>query len=173
MQGILYISPDCYSVIMAIISIRKLQLCNIKRENDGCDPWPLAIDIDHMLTEYMEGPCIASNDHTVHCCTVLSLYRVHPISKSESRLISFPLSPPPSQNESPEWRSLASSPAMQYPTEEEFSWPRPKTVLLHRTPQGFGFTLRHFIVYPPESSMHLFPVNLKLVHFLQGCTTYI
>uniref|UniRef100_H3DCP6 Rho GTPase activating protein 21 n=1 Tax=Tetraodon nigroviridis TaxID=99883 RepID=H3DCP6_TETNG len=40
--------------------------------------------------------------------------------------------------------------------EEEFSWPRPKTVLLRRTPQGFGFTLRHFIVYPPESSMHLF-----------------
>ncbi|KAM9349176.1 rho GTPase-activating protein 21 [Symphorus nematophorus] len=59
------------------------------------------------------------------------------------------------ENDSPEWRSLADSPA--YPTEEEFSWPRPKTVLLRRTSQGFGFTLRHFIVYPPESTMHSFP----------------
>uniref|UniRef100_A0A8C9ZIE5 Rho GTPase activating protein 21b n=1 Tax=Sander lucioperca TaxID=283035 RepID=A0A8C9ZIE5_SANLU len=56
--------------------------------------------------------------------------------------------------------SLADSPAAQYPTEEEpFSWPRPKTVRLRRTSQGFGFTLRHFIVYPPESTMHCFPVN--------------
>uniref|UniRef100_A0A8D0D8U3 Rho GTPase activating protein 21b n=1 Tax=Sander lucioperca TaxID=283035 RepID=A0A8D0D8U3_SANLU len=61
-------------------------------------------------------------------------------------------------SESPEWRSLADSPAAQYPTEEEpFSWPRPKTVRLRRTSQGFGFTLRHFIVYPPESTMHCFP----------------
>ncbi|XP_028448411.1 rho GTPase-activating protein 21 [Perca flavescens] len=62
------------------------------------------------------------------------------------------------ESESPEWRSLADSPAAQYPTEEEpFSWPRPKTVRLRRTSQGFGFTLRHFIVYPPESTMHCFP----------------
>ncbi|XP_044075825.1 rho GTPase-activating protein 21 isoform X2 [Siniperca chuatsi] len=61
------------------------------------------------------------------------------------------------ENESPEWTSLADSPAAQYPTEEEFSWPRPKTVRLRRTSQGFGFTLRHFIVYPPESTMHCFP----------------
>uniref|UniRef100_A0A671Z070 Rho GTPase activating protein 21 n=1 Tax=Sparus aurata TaxID=8175 RepID=A0A671Z070_SPAAU len=60
-------------------------------------------------------------------------------------------------NESPDWRSLPDSPAAQYQTEEEFSWPRPKTVLLRRTSQGFGFTLRHFIVYPPESTMHCFP----------------
>uniref|UniRef100_A0A671Z034 Rho GTPase activating protein 21 n=1 Tax=Sparus aurata TaxID=8175 RepID=A0A671Z034_SPAAU len=53
--------------------------------------------------------------------------------------------------------SLPDSPAAQYQTEEEFSWPRPKTVLLRRTSQGFGFTLRHFIVYPPESTMHCFP----------------
>uniref|UniRef100_A0A8C3G265 Rho GTPase activating protein 21 n=1 Tax=Cyclopterus lumpus TaxID=8103 RepID=A0A8C3G265_CYCLU len=43
--------------------------------------------------------------------------------------------------------------------EEPFSWPRPKTVRLRRTSQGFGFTLRHFIVYPPESTTHCFPVN--------------
>uniref|UniRef100_A0A3B4U019 Rho GTPase activating protein 21b n=1 Tax=Seriola dumerili TaxID=41447 RepID=A0A3B4U019_SERDU len=62
------------------------------------------------------------------------------------------------ENDCPDWRSLADSPAVQNPTEEEpFSWPRPKTVRLRRTSQGFGFTLRHFIVYPPESTMHLFP----------------
>ncbi|XP_063777691.1 rho GTPase-activating protein 21 isoform X2 [Pseudophryne corroboree] len=40
------------------------------------------------------------------------------------------------------------------PTEEEvFSWPGPKTVMLNRASEGFGFTLRHFIVYPPESAV--------------------
>ncbi|KAJ8396787.1 hypothetical protein AAFF_G00013860 [Aldrovandia affinis] len=38
--------------------------------------------------------------------------------------------------------------------EEAFSWPGPKTLHLCRTSQGFGFTLRHFIVYPPESAVH-------------------
>ncbi|XP_016080200.1 PREDICTED: rho GTPase-activating protein 21 isoform X2 [Miniopterus natalensis] len=42
------------------------------------------------------------------------------------------------------------------PSEDEaFSWPGPKTVMLKRTSQGFGFTLRHFIVYPPESAIQL------------------
>uniref|UniRef100_A0A3P8S944 Rho GTPase activating protein 21 n=1 Tax=Amphiprion percula TaxID=161767 RepID=A0A3P8S944_AMPPE len=62
------------------------------------------------------------------------------------------------ESDSQEWRSLADFPAAQYPTEDEpFSWPRPKTVRLCRTAQGFGFTLRHFIVYPPESTLHCFP----------------
>uniref|UniRef100_A0A673V916 Rho GTPase-activating protein 21 n=2 Tax=Suricata suricatta TaxID=37032 RepID=A0A673V916_SURSU len=40
------------------------------------------------------------------------------------------------------------------PSEDEaFSWPGPKTVMLKRTSEGFGFTLRHFIVYPPESAI--------------------
>nr|XP_020139771.1 rho GTPase-activating protein 21 isoform X1 [Microcebus murinus]XP_020139772.1 rho GTPase-activating protein 21 isoform X1 [Microcebus murinus]XP_020139773.1 rho GTPase-activating protein 21 isoform X1 [Microcebus murinus]XP_020139774.1 rho GTPase-activating protein 21 isoform X1 [Microcebus murinus]XP_020139775.1 rho GTPase-activating protein 21 isoform X1 [Microcebus murinus] len=40
------------------------------------------------------------------------------------------------------------------PSEDEtFAWPGPKTVMLKRTSQGFGFTLRHFIVYPPESAI--------------------
>ncbi|GCB74269.1 hypothetical protein scyTo_0003358 [Scyliorhinus torazame] len=39
-----------------------------------------------------------------------------------------------------------------------FSWPGPKTISLRRTSQGFGFTLRHFIVYPPESAVH---TNIK------------
>lgn len=46
-------------------------------------------------------------------------------------------------------------------------WPGPKTVMLKRTSQGFGFTLRHFIVYPPESALiFLFKVRevLKVEH---------
>ncbi|KAM9322048.1 rho GTPase-activating protein 21 isoform 2-T2 [Pholidichthys leucotaenia] len=59
------------------------------------------------------------------------------------------------ESDSPDWRASSDFPAVQYPAEEEpFSWPRPKTVRLRRTSQGFGFTLRHFIVYPPESSLH-------------------
>ncbi|XP_026884670.2 rho GTPase-activating protein 21 isoform X1 [Electrophorus electricus] len=38
--------------------------------------------------------------------------------------------------------------------EEPFSWAGPKTLRLRRTSAGFGFTLRHFIVYPPESAIH-------------------
>uniref|UniRef100_A0A672S9W1 Rho GTPase activating protein 21 n=1 Tax=Sinocyclocheilus grahami TaxID=75366 RepID=A0A672S9W1_SINGR len=38
--------------------------------------------------------------------------------------------------------------------EEPFSWPGPKMFRLRRTSQGFGFTLRHFIVYPPESAVN-------------------
>ena len=33
-------------------------------------------------------------------------------------------------------------------------WQGPRTLLLHKNSQGFGFTLRHFIVYPPESALH-------------------
>ncbi|XP_024136295.1 rho GTPase-activating protein 21 [Oryzias melastigma] len=47
--------------------------------------------------------------------------------------------------------SAAASPGAE---EEPFSWPGPKTLRLRRTSQGFGFTLRHFIVYPPESAVH-------------------
>ncbi|XP_077589879.1 LOW QUALITY PROTEIN: rho GTPase-activating protein 23 [Stigmatopora nigra] len=34
------------------------------------------------------------------------------------------------------------------------AWKGPRTLVLRKTSQGFGFTLRHFIVYPPESSLH-------------------
>ncbi|XP_035035780.2 rho GTPase-activating protein 23 isoform X4 [Hippoglossus stenolepis] len=37
-------------------------------------------------------------------------------------------------------------------------WKGPRTLVLRKNSQGFGFTLRHFIVYPPESTMH---TNLK------------
>ncbi|KAM3863613.1 rho GTPase-activating protein 23 [Diretmus argenteus] len=33
-------------------------------------------------------------------------------------------------------------------------WHGPRTLVLHKNSQGFGFTLRHFIVYPPESALH-------------------
>ncbi|XP_077952286.1 rho GTPase-activating protein 21a isoform X6 [Gasterosteus aculeatus] len=51
-------------------------------------------------------------------------------------------------------QSEASAVASLGPDEEPFSWPGPKTLRLRRTSQGFGFTLRHFIVYPPESAVH-------------------
>ncbi|XP_063156824.1 rho GTPase-activating protein 23 [Candoia aspera] len=41
------------------------------------------------------------------------------------------------------------------PPVESFPWMGPKTVVLHKNLQGgYGFTLRHFIVYPPESAVH-------------------
>ncbi|XP_031705642.1 rho GTPase-activating protein 21a isoform X3 [Anarrhichthys ocellatus] len=51
-------------------------------------------------------------------------------------------------------QSEASAVASLGAEEEPFSWPGPKTLHLRRTSQGFGFTLRHFIVYPPESAVH-------------------
>lgn len=42
--------------------------------------------------------------------------------------------------------------------DDMFSWGGPKTINLRRNSQGFGFTLRHFIVYPPESAVH---TNMK------------
>ncbi|XP_077350950.1 rho GTPase-activating protein 23 isoform X2 [Festucalex cinctus] len=38
------------------------------------------------------------------------------------------------------------------------AWKGPRTLVLRKNSQGFGFTLRHFIVYPPESTLH---TNLK------------
>ena len=38
-------------------------------------------------------------------------------------------------------------------TSAVISWSGPRTVIVPRTEAGFGFTLRHFIVYPPESSI--------------------
>nr|XP_019949797.1 PREDICTED: rho GTPase-activating protein 23 isoform X4 [Paralichthys olivaceus] len=37
-------------------------------------------------------------------------------------------------------------------------WKGPRTLVLRKNSQGFGFTLRHFIVYPPESTLH---TNIK------------
>ncbi|CDQ85791.1 unnamed protein product [Oncorhynchus mykiss] len=64
------------------------------------------------------------------------------------------------ENNVPEWRVQGDSPAGLFNLqgeEEPFSWPGPKTLRLRRTSQGFGFTLRHFIVYPPESAVHPYP----------------
>ncbi|XP_061661927.1 rho GTPase-activating protein 21-like isoform X2 [Syngnathoides biaculeatus] len=57
----------------------------------------------------------------------------------------------PKQSEAATPATATASPG---PDEEPFSWPGPKTLRLRRTSHGFGFTLRHFIVYPPESAVH-------------------
>ncbi|XP_030364796.1 rho GTPase-activating protein 23 isoform X1 [Strigops habroptila] len=52
-------------------------------------------------------------------------------------------------------RRDGASPNANVPPEGSFPWVGPKTVLLRKSSQGgFGFTLRHFIVYPPESAVH-------------------
>lgn len=45
---------------------------------------------------------------------------------------------------------------------EGLSWQGPRTIYLQKNSQGFGFTLRHFIVYPPESSLHSLTVGPPL-----------
>ncbi|XP_068274777.1 rho GTPase-activating protein 23 [Nyctibius grandis] len=47
------------------------------------------------------------------------------------------------------------SPNAPAPPEGPLPWVGPRTVVLRKSSQGgFGFTLRHFIVYPPESAVH-------------------
>ncbi|KAM8822577.1 rho GTPase-activating protein 21a isoform 2-T2 [Spinachia spinachia] len=58
------------------------------------------------------------------------------------------------QSEASPSASFAAAAEEEEEEEEPFSWPGPKTLHLRRTSQGFGFTLRHFIVYPPESAVH-------------------
>uniref|UniRef100_A0A3Q3JDK6 Rho GTPase activating protein 21a n=1 Tax=Monopterus albus TaxID=43700 RepID=A0A3Q3JDK6_MONAL len=65
--------------------------------------------------------------------------------------------------------SAATSPGAE---EEPFSWPGPKTLHLRRTSQGFGFTLRHFIVYPPESAL-LTPLMTLGSKYSKTKTTFI
>uniref|UniRef100_A0A674ADR9 Rho GTPase-activating protein 23-like n=1 Tax=Salmo trutta TaxID=8032 RepID=A0A674ADR9_SALTR len=69
--------------------------------------------------------------------------------------------PPFPENEAKGWRDGLSSagdnprPAMGARGEGVVvGWQGPRTLLLQKTSQGFGFTLRHFIVYPPESALH-------------------
>ncbi|XP_014814425.1 PREDICTED: rho GTPase-activating protein 23, partial [Calidris pugnax] len=52
-------------------------------------------------------------------------------------------------------RRDGASPNANAPPEGPFPWVGPKTLVLRKSSQGgFGFTLRHFIVYPPESAVH-------------------
>ena len=85
------------------------------------------------------------------------------------------LSPPSLQAKRKDGRdqsetSTAPSPGGE--EEEPFSWPGPKTLRLQRTSQGFGFTLRHFIVYPPESAVHcsrkVSPGSVAIARIVQG-----
>ncbi|XP_051650506.1 rho GTPase-activating protein 23 isoform X1 [Manacus candei] len=63
--------------------------------------------------------------------------------------------PPPAPAPTPGQRDGASPNANVPPEGGSFPWVGPKTVVLRKSSQGgFGFTLRHFIVYPPESAVH-------------------
>lgn len=45
--------------------------------------------------------------------------------------------------------------------QQQQQMPQPKLVVIRRRPnQGFGFTLRHFIAYPPEDDPSWPQVNL-------------
>ncbi|XP_056368206.1 rho GTPase-activating protein 23 isoform X2 [Oenanthe melanoleuca] len=62
--------------------------------------------------------------------------------------------PPSAPAPTPGRRDGASPNANAPPEGGSFPWVGPKTVALRKSPQGgFGFTLRHFIVYPPESAV--------------------
>ncbi|EHB01195.1 Rho GTPase-activating protein 21 [Heterocephalus glaber] len=71
------------------------------------------------------------------------------LERPKGELSCSPLEFPVSKNKDGKEQSKTVSPS----EDETFSWPGPKTVTLKRTSQGFGFTLRHFIVYPPESAI--------------------
>ncbi|KAM6238540.1 LOW QUALITY PROTEIN: rho GTPase-activating protein 23 [Porphyrio hochstetteri] len=63
--------------------------------------------------------------------------------------------PPPAPAQPTAGRRDGASPNANVPLEGPFPWVGPKTVVLQKSSQGgFGFTLRHFIVYPPESAVH-------------------
>ncbi|XP_058714025.1 rho GTPase-activating protein 23 isoform X1 [Poecile atricapillus] len=63
--------------------------------------------------------------------------------------------PPSAPAPTPGRRDGASPNANAPPEGGSFPWVGPKTVALRKSSQGgFGFTLRHFIVYPPESAVH-------------------
>nr|XP_020735236.1 rho GTPase-activating protein 23 [Odocoileus virginianus texanus] len=64
-------------------------------------------------------------------------------------LVGIPPRPEPRPPKLPLGPRDGCSPARPLP------WQGPRTLLLHKSLQdGFGFTLRHFIVYPPESAVH-------------------
>ncbi|XP_069490767.1 rho GTPase-activating protein 23 isoform X2 [Ambystoma mexicanum] len=63
--------------------------------------------------------------------------------------------PPYSEAQATPGRTDGSSPNENSTREGPFPWIGPKSLILRKNSQGFGFTLRHFIVYPPESAVHL------------------
>ncbi|XP_069884298.1 rho GTPase-activating protein 23-like [Dipodomys merriami] len=55
----------------------------------------------------------------------------------------------------PRPHQLPLGPRDGFPPGRPLPWQGPRTLLLRKSLQdGFGFTLRHFIVYPPESAVH-------------------
>ncbi|XP_078230404.1 rho GTPase-activating protein 23 isoform X6 [Callithrix jacchus] len=75
--------------------------------------------------------------------------RCHPMNGVAFCLVGIPPRPEPRPPQLPLGPRDGCSPRRPFP------WQGPRTLLLHKNPQdGFGFTLRHFIVYPPESAVH-------------------
>ncbi|XP_029169720.1 rho GTPase-activating protein 23 isoform X2 [Nylanderia fulva] len=66
----------------------------------------------------------------------------------QSHVVGHSSPPPPAPSSGPG----PGGPASPRSVQKENSPPRgPRTLLLRRSENGYGFTLRHFIVYPPES----------------------
>ncbi|KAG8446890.1 hypothetical protein GDO86_016603, partial [Hymenochirus boettgeri] len=68
-------------------------------------------------------------------------------------LIKFILVDPTSLTQAPVVQRDGGCPSNSPPADESFNWIGPRTLIIRKTSQGFGFTLRHFIVYPPESAV--------------------
>ncbi|XP_053553704.1 rho GTPase-activating protein 23 isoform X2 [Bombina bombina] len=62
-------------------------------------------------------------------------------------------SPSPPTAQTPVAQRDGACPINSPPLDESLSWIGPRTLVIRKTRQGFGFTLRHFIVYPPESAV--------------------
>ncbi|KAM4622876.1 LOW QUALITY PROTEIN: rho GTPase-activating protein 23 [Discoglossus pictus] len=62
-------------------------------------------------------------------------------------------SPSPPTAQTPVAQRDGAFPSNSPPVDESFPWIGPRTLVIRKTRQGFGFTLRHFIVYPPESAV--------------------
>ncbi|KAL6432791.1 hypothetical protein ACFW04_006282 [Cataglyphis niger] len=66
----------------------------------------------------------------------------------QSHVVGHSSPPPPAPASGPG----SGGPVSPRPVQKENTPPRgPRTLLLRRSENGYGFTLRHFIVYPPES----------------------
>lgn len=114
----------CLSTQMHFICIRCSVLC------DMLSHWNNSFGLNDWLTEWMNGECLIT---AISLCFLQAKGRRDGISSS-------------SENPRPVVRSGADGLGV--------SWQGPRTLVLRKNSQGFGFTLRHFIVYPPESALH-------------------
>ncbi|OCT59941.1 rho GTPase-activating protein 23 [Xenopus laevis] len=62
-------------------------------------------------------------------------------------------SPSPPAGQTPVAQRDGGCPSNSPPLDESFHWVGPRSLVISKSQHGFGFTLRHFIVYPPESAV--------------------